>query len=95
VIDSACPTDNDKEITMITTRDDTSHKAIDLGDGLVLRRSNAADTQALSDFNALVHSDQGLVPGYEICVNDLMVASPTFCNDLHVGAGWYGKDPFP
>jgi hypothetical protein len=32
----------------------------DLGDGLVLRRSTPADSQALADFNARVHSDDGL-----------------------------------
>jgi len=30
-----------------------------LGDGLVLRRSSVADAEALSDFNARVHSDEG------------------------------------
>ena len=32
---------------------------INLGDGLVLRRSSVADAEALSDFNARVHSDEG------------------------------------
>jgi len=67
---------------MITTRDNTNHLAIDLGDGLVLRRSNAEDAQALSDFNALVHSDQGPEnPEMRVWawVNDLMVKPhPTF-----------------
>ena len=31
----------------------------DLGDGLVLRRSTPADADALADFNAVVHSDDG------------------------------------
>jgi hypothetical protein len=31
----------------------------DLGDGLVLRRSTAADAEALADFNARIHSDDG------------------------------------
>jgi len=32
---------------------------IDLGDGLILRRSNVDDAEALADFNARVHSDEG------------------------------------
>ena len=32
---------------------------ISLGNGLVLRRSSGADAEALSDFNARVHSDEG------------------------------------
>lgn len=32
---------------------------IDLGDGLILRRSSARDAEALADFNARVHSDEG------------------------------------
>ena len=31
----------------------------DLGDGLILRRSTPADAEALADFNARVHSDDG------------------------------------
>jgi hypothetical protein len=31
----------------------------DLGDGLVLRRSSTQDAQALADFNATIHSDDG------------------------------------
>ncbi|HSQ18350.1 MAG TPA: hypothetical protein VLM83_11670, partial [Anaerolineales bacterium] len=31
----------------------------DIGNGLVLRRSTAADSAALGDFNARIHSDEG------------------------------------
>jgi len=38
----------------------TSKLPINLGGGLVLRRSTAQDIDALADFNARVHSDEGL-----------------------------------
>ena len=44
---------------MTTSHDSTGKLPIDLGDGLVLRRSVAQDAQSLADFNASVHSDQG------------------------------------
>ncbi len=31
----------------------------DLGDGLILRRSTSADVEALAEFNARIHSDDG------------------------------------
>jgi Acetyltransferase (GNAT) domain len=37
----------------------TSEVIRELGDGLILRRSTPADAQALGNFNARVHSDQG------------------------------------
>lgn len=33
---------------------------IDLGDGLILRRSTPQDAETLSNFNAMIHSDEGL-----------------------------------
>src|SRR4030042_3010238 len=44
---------------MNTLQRDLSQLPIDLGDGLVLRRSSPQDAQALSDFNARIHSDEG------------------------------------
>lgn len=44
---------------MTTLRINTDKLPIDLGDGLILRRSNVEDTKALADFNALIHSDEG------------------------------------
>ncbi len=45
---------------MTTTHIDTSQLPVNLGDGLVLRRSTPQDAEALADFNARVQSDQGL-----------------------------------
>jgi len=44
---------------MTTSHDGTGRLPIDLGDGLVLRRSSPEDAQSLADFNASLHSDQG------------------------------------
>lgn len=44
---------------MTTSRINIDQLPIDLGDGLILRRSRAEDAQALADFNAKVHSDDG------------------------------------
>lgn len=44
---------------MTTTHDGTDKLPIDLGDGLVLRRSCPKDAQSLADFNASLHSDRG------------------------------------
>jgi hypothetical protein len=49
----------DKEITMITTQANPGILPIELGEGLILRRSSVEDTDALADFNARVHSDEG------------------------------------
>ncbi len=38
---------------------DTTRLPIDLGDGLVLRSATERDAQALSEFNAHIHSDEG------------------------------------
>jgi hypothetical protein len=43
----------------MTTSPMKSRMPIDLGNGLVLRCSSGADAEALSDFNARVHSDEG------------------------------------
>lgn len=57
----------------------------DLGDGLTLRRSNAGDAQALGDFNARIHSDDGPEnPEEEVAVwtRDLLVKPhPSFAPD--------------
>ena len=54
----------------------------DMGDGLVLRRATRADTEALADFNARVHSDNGWDtpdPGVGAWVRDLMAGRhPSF-----------------
>jgi len=60
VIDLACYFGIDEENTMTTSPAPTSHLPIDLGSGLILRRSNPQDAQALSDFNARIHSDEGI-----------------------------------
>jgi hypothetical protein len=44
---------------MTKSRVKTSKWPINIGDGLVLRRSSGADAEALADFNARVHSDEG------------------------------------
>ncbi len=44
---------------MTTSHDGTGRLPIDLGDGLVLRRSSPEDAQSLADFNASLHSDRG------------------------------------
>jgi hypothetical protein len=44
---------------MTTLQPITGNLRIDLGDGLILRRSNAKDAEAMADFNARVHSDEG------------------------------------
>lgn len=44
---------------MIAARVNIDKLPADLGGGLLLRRATPADAQALSDFNALVHSDEG------------------------------------
>jgi hypothetical protein len=44
---------------MSTTQPITGKLRIDLGDGLILRRSNEKDAEAMADFNAIVHSDEG------------------------------------
>lgn len=44
---------------MITTQAITGILPFELGEGLVLRRSRIEDAEALSDFNARVHSDEG------------------------------------
>jgi hypothetical protein len=49
----------DKEITMITTQAIPGILPIEMGDGLILRRSSAQDAEALAEFNAMVHSDEG------------------------------------
>lgn len=45
---------------MTTSSTLTSQLPINLGDGLYLRRSNARDAQALADFNARLHSEEGV-----------------------------------
>ncbi len=54
----------------------------DLGDGLILRRATPEDAEALIDFNARVHSDEGWdapEAGIGLWVRDLMTgAHPTF-----------------
>jgi hypothetical protein len=59
VIDLACQGGDDKEITMSASCSKSDNLPIDLGDGLVLRRSNVEDAVALADFTARVHSDEG------------------------------------
>jgi hypothetical protein len=44
---------------MIATRINVDHLPIELGDGLVLRRSGPEDAERLSDFNSRIHSDAG------------------------------------
>ena len=44
---------------MTTSLQNGFNLPLDLGDGLVLRRSNEKDAEALADFNARVHSDEG------------------------------------
>jgi len=44
---------------MQTSSTKTSQLPLDLGDGLVLRRSRAEDAEALADFNAIIQSDEG------------------------------------
>jgi hypothetical protein len=57
----------------------------DLGDGLILRQSNIADTEKLVEFNSKIHSDLGLeTPDTRVGVwtRDLMTkAHPTFHPD--------------
>ncbi len=45
---------------MTTSQHARDELPIDLGDGLVLRRSAGEDANALADFNARIHSDEGL-----------------------------------
>jgi hypothetical protein len=62
------------------TNDETCVR--DLGEGLVLRRATLNDTEALVDFNARVHSDEGWdapEAGIGVWVRDLMTRPhPTF-----------------
>ena len=44
---------------MTASRFNSGNLPIDLGDGLILRRSKAEDALILADFNARVHSDEG------------------------------------
>ncbi len=44
---------------MTTPHIETELLPIDLGDGLVLRRSSTKDAQSLADFNSSLHSDRG------------------------------------
>ena len=44
---------------MLTPVTNTDDLPMNLGEGLILRRSTAQDTDALADFNARVHSDEG------------------------------------
>jgi hypothetical protein len=44
---------------MTTLHPKTDNLPVDLGDGLILRRSKLEDAEALADFNARVHSDDG------------------------------------
>ncbi len=54
----------------------------DLGNGLILRRSNRADADALADFNSRIHSEEGFDKPDErvgIWAKDLLVSNhPTF-----------------
>ncbi len=45
---------------MITSQAKAGILPIELGEGLILRRSSAEDAVALADFNARVHSDEGI-----------------------------------
>jgi hypothetical protein len=47
-----------REIIM-TASHNLDHLPLDLGDGLRLRRSQKEDVQALAEFNAMIHSDEG------------------------------------
>jgi hypothetical protein len=47
------------EISMTTSPTNSAELPIQLGDGLILRRSTAEDADALADFNARIHSDEG------------------------------------
>ncbi len=60
VVDLARRDGRDKELNMIEPGLNIDHLPLDLGDGLLLRCAGAEDAQALSDFNARVHSDEGL-----------------------------------
>jgi hypothetical protein len=53
------PRGNAKEITMTETLSKINQLPINLGDGLILRRSTAQDAEALADFNAMIQSDEG------------------------------------
>ena len=44
---------------MTTLRVNTEQLPVNLGDGLVLRRTQAADAERLADFNAMIQSDEG------------------------------------
>jgi hypothetical protein len=79
----------DKEITMITTHAIPGILPIELGDGLVLRRSSAQDAEALADFNSRLQSDEGPDHPDErvwAWTNDLMAKPhPTFkANDFTI-----------
>ena len=67
---------------MTASRTNTHQLPIDLGDGLILRRSSVSDAESLSDFNARVHSDEGPDKPDErvwAWTHDLMtMAHPTF-----------------
>ena len=51
----------------------------DLGNGLVLRRSNRQDTEALAEFNRLIHSENA-ADGQCLAAwtRDLLTTHPTF-----------------
>ncbi len=59
MIDLACWGAYKKEITMTATNPITDQLPINLGDGLILRRSSVQDASALPDFNARIQSDDG------------------------------------
>jgi hypothetical protein len=70
---------------MVNSTTTTYQLPIDLGDGLILRRSNAKDTIKLADFNSQVHSEEGIDKPDErlwAWTHDLLVKShPTFKPD--------------
>jgi hypothetical protein len=59
VIDLACQGGNAKETTMTASHAITEQLPMNLGDGLILRRSTVKDAEALADFNARIQSDKG------------------------------------
>ncbi len=44
---------------MTSIENNTAELPINLGDGLLLRRSSIQDAEALAEFNARIHSDEG------------------------------------